>query len=243
MITFVSLRKRLGTRPFVRPWALAVPVLVLLVALPQLRPLRHPVDLSVDEQLRLASINALVTNPITSQTTLANRLAIDNQKLDSQDHDLNRHIFVGLDGHHYSDQPPMLAFILSGPYWLMRRMGVALERAPVMATFLLTVLGATLPVAGAAGLVYRISRMFEDRPRPPRRHGGRGGVRQRVVFLCHGAERACARGGAGAGGDGKFCASAGQPGPTHGGPWLLLAGLCAAWRPVSTGRRRWCCLC
>ena len=55
----------------------------------------------------------------------------------------------------------MLAFVLSGPYWLMRRMGFSLEHAAVIAPYLLTVLGSTLPVAAVAGLVYRMSRMFE----------------------------------------------------------------------------------
>src|SRR5262245_27388544 len=52
--------RRLTDGPLVRPLALAGPVLVLLIALPLLRPLRHPLDMSQDENLRLASIRALV---------------------------------------------------------------------------------------------------------------------------------------------------------------------------------------
>jgi hypothetical protein len=43
-------------RPVVRPWAMAAPILVLVIALPMLRPLRHPANLSDDEALRLATI-------------------------------------------------------------------------------------------------------------------------------------------------------------------------------------------
>jgi hypothetical protein len=46
--------------PIVRPWALAAPILVLLIALPMLRPLRHPAEVSEDEALRLATISSIV---------------------------------------------------------------------------------------------------------------------------------------------------------------------------------------
>ena len=41
----------------VRPLALAAPVVVLLVALPLLRPLRHPSGISHDEVLRVFAAN------------------------------------------------------------------------------------------------------------------------------------------------------------------------------------------
>ena len=46
-------------KPFVRPWALSAPILVLLICLPLLRPLRHPASISDDELLRLETISAL----------------------------------------------------------------------------------------------------------------------------------------------------------------------------------------
>jgi hypothetical protein len=51
-------------RRHVRPWALSVPVVVLLIALPLLRPLRHPDPqaMSDDERARLATVQSLVEN-------------------------------------------------------------------------------------------------------------------------------------------------------------------------------------
>src|SRR5215471_11746071 len=47
-------------QPYVRPWGLATPILVLVVCLPLLRPLRHPVDVSDNEAARLATIESIV---------------------------------------------------------------------------------------------------------------------------------------------------------------------------------------
>src|SRR5438045_9776458 len=49
-------------RKMVRPWALSAPILVLLVALPLLRPLRYPLprQISDEEQARLATVQAIV---------------------------------------------------------------------------------------------------------------------------------------------------------------------------------------
>src|ERR671917_487186 len=46
----------------VRPWALLGPVVVLIIALPLLRPLRHPDPraISDDETARLATVQAVV---------------------------------------------------------------------------------------------------------------------------------------------------------------------------------------
>jgi MFS family permease len=51
--------------------------------------------------------------------------------------------------------------LLSGPYWVMYHCGLTFDRNPVLAEYLLTLLGVTLPVAFAAGLLYRMGRMFE----------------------------------------------------------------------------------
>ena len=53
--------RTLPRRQVVRPWALAVPILVLLVALPLLRPLRspEPYNISSNELSRLAAIQAM----------------------------------------------------------------------------------------------------------------------------------------------------------------------------------------
>src|SRR5438046_8571360 len=52
--------RRMGSRQVVRPWALAAPVVMLVIALPLLRPLRAPLDASENELSRLATIEALV---------------------------------------------------------------------------------------------------------------------------------------------------------------------------------------
>ena len=52
--------RRWQAKPKVRPWALAGPVIVLLICLPLLRPMRHPTEVSDDETARLETIRALV---------------------------------------------------------------------------------------------------------------------------------------------------------------------------------------
>jgi hypothetical protein len=138
--------RRFTDGPIVRPLALAGPVLILLIALPLLRPLRHPLGVSQDEMLRLATIRALVEHRSLHlppeyrgvQGTLPRREA-------------------------YSAQPPMMAILLSAPAWLMTRMGLSFEENELLMAYLLTLVGVTLPVAGAAGLVYRMGRLFELR--------------------------------------------------------------------------------
>src|SRR5437588_12907722 len=53
--------QRLRRRQVVRPWALATPIVVLLVTLPLLRPLRspEPMSISTNEASRLATVQAL----------------------------------------------------------------------------------------------------------------------------------------------------------------------------------------
>src|SRR5580704_6665904 len=101
-------------KPYVRPWALATPILVLLFCLPMLRPLRNPRQASDDEQLRLATISALVEH-CSDPGPLANRLAIDTTRFV-----LPSHVYAA-DHKIYSDQPPMMAFLLSGPAWVLDR--------------------------------------------------------------------------------------------------------------------------
>lgn len=121
--------------PWVRPWGLAAPVLVLIVCLPMLRPLLHPTDVSDNEWQRLETIQAIVerhTFNLSSQGTSR-----------------------------FSPQPPVLAAMLAGPYWVMYRMGLSIDSNPALAPYILTLLGSTLPVAAAGGMVYRMGRLFE----------------------------------------------------------------------------------
>src|SRR5205814_3891920 len=51
--------------------------------------------------------------------------------------------------------------LLAGPYWLMHKLGLTFESNEALAVYLLTLIGVTLPVAAAAGLIYRMGRLFE----------------------------------------------------------------------------------
>lgn len=141
---------RFANRTHVRPWGLATPILVLLVALPLLRPLRHPDPMRVsdDEMLRLATIQSLVEQ---------GNLIIDH----TAPPDVHGAILIN--GHRYSSQTPGLAAMLVGPYWVIQRLGYNLHDNSVLVPYLLTLIGATLPVALAGGLVYRMGRLFELR--------------------------------------------------------------------------------
>ena len=107
----------LTRRPMVRPWALASPILVLLVCLPMLRPLRHPDprDVSDDELARLATVQSIVQY---------GSLAL----IDPFDMPASQLVRSG--DQVYSDQPPVMAMLLSGPYWVLTRFGITFEGHP-----------------------------------------------------------------------------------------------------------------
>jgi hypothetical protein len=153
--------------PYVRPWGLAAPVLVLLVCLPLIRPLRmvpeklrldttvqtlpvgiRPGDMSDSERTRLATIQAVAEH----RTLAIDRTSFyPKQCLPAGSTQMR----------HYSRQPPVLAVLLAGPYWVMTRFGLTFDSHLALTAYLLTILGATLPVALAAALVYRMGRIFE----------------------------------------------------------------------------------
>jgi MFS family permease len=144
---------------YVRPWALAVPILVLLVSLPLLRPLRHPDanEVSDDEAARLATIAAVA----------------EHHSLSLEGLDLGPGVplpstgLIRSHGRVFSNQPPTMAVLLAGVYWILGKFHLTLRSSPVLTPYLLTLIGVTLPVAGAAGLIYKMSRLFELR-RPVR---------------------------------------------------------------------------
>jgi hypothetical protein len=199
----------------VRPWALFGPVVVLIIALPLLRPLRHPdpAAISDEETARLATVQAMVEH---------GTLAIDETDFKST------RLKVRRDGQYYSDQPPVMSALLAPSYWVMRRAGVDFESRPDLAIYLLTVLGVTLPVAASAGLIYRMGRLFELR-RPWRMTLGlvavlaSGLVSYATVLNPHAPAAALV-----------LCAAACLIHVSitnkrlHGSVWLILSGLCAA---------------
>ncbi|MEO6435883.1 MAG: hypothetical protein ABIP55_08990, partial [Tepidisphaeraceae bacterium] len=203
------------TRPRVRPWALCAPILVLLVCLPLLRPLRHPDPrtTSDDENARLATIVSLA----------------DRRSLDIAGSDLAPLAGTITRGRRtFSTQPPALSVLLAGPYWVMKRSGLTFDENPALVAYLLTLIGVTIPVAVAAGLIYRMGRLFELRR--PRRAllatavvFASGLVSYAVVLNAHApaaalviASAACL----------AHVASAKQPNVTSG--WLAVAGMCVA---------------
>lgn len=120
-------------RQHVRPWALAAPILILLMALPLLRPLRHA-NVTSEEAATLTAVQSMVEH----QTTVPV----------SADARIDRPVYV---------------FLLAGPYWVMYHAGLRFAQNPVLVAYLLTVIGVTLPVAMCAGLIYRMGRLFELR--------------------------------------------------------------------------------
>ena len=208
-------------KPFVRPWALATPIAVLLVCLPLLRPLRHPGQVSTDEELRLATISALVEHR-SWNAPLADRLAIDERLFSADSH------LISVKGKVYSDQPPMLAFLLSGPYRILRAFGYQLRDYSVLVPYLLTLIGSTLPAAAAGGLVYRLARTFElNRPLRAALAAavvfGSGLVSYAVVLNPNVPAAALVLGSMGC-----LIHLAASPDPKRGGWWIVISGFCAA---------------
>jgi hypothetical protein len=171
----VNYIQRVRSRQVVRPWALCAPVVVLLIALPLLRPLRSPGDISENELSRLATIQSLVehdTLVINDSPYFESLRQYDDRDDAPAGPDGPRVLAARAPGSpvpgtvyvankYYSDQPPVMAYLLSWPYWVMYHLGWSFQHNPAVVVYLLTVLGVTLPVAGAAGLIYRMGRMFE----------------------------------------------------------------------------------
>jgi hypothetical protein len=120
-----------------------------------------------------------------------------------------------------------MSALLSGSYWAMYRNGLTIDENPILVPFLLTIIAVTLPVAGAAGLVYRMGRMFELK-RPVRAALGAavvlgsGLISYGVVLNAHAPAAAlvlCAAG--------CFVHLAISKKPAS-ALWLAVAGLCAA---------------
>jgi MFS family permease len=125
-------------------------VVVLLICLPLLSPLRHPLksQMSDEEMARWATVQALV-----EQQTFAidaTQFAATRQKMKVADVS-------------FSDQPPTQGLLLAGPYWVLHRFNIRFDNRPALVEYLLTMVAVTIPVAAAAGMVYRMGRLFELR--------------------------------------------------------------------------------
>jgi energy-converting hydrogenase Eha subunit C len=235
--------RRLRSRQVVRPWALCAPVVVLLIALPMLRPLRAPGDASENELSRLAAIQSLVehdSQAINDSDFFAALRHGDGGRDKSAAPALPSPWYSGdavpgtiiVGNKYYSDKPPVMAFLLSWPYALMYRLGWDFQSNPALVAYVLTMLGVTLPVAGAAGLIYRMGRMFELKR--PYRTGlalsvalGSGLISYATVLNPHAPAAALV-----------LCACSClfhvtvARNPSRGGAWLMISGLCAAFAAV-----------
>lgn len=168
----VNYFQRVRSRQMVRPWALCAPIVVLLIALPLLRPLRSPSDVSQGELARLATIQSFVEHDgqVINETPFFSALRVYRETEGAgPDPGLLAPRALGSDipgtihvaGKYYSDQPPVMAYLLSWTYWVMYHLGWSFQHNPSLVAYLITLLGVSLPVAGAAGLIYRMGRMFE----------------------------------------------------------------------------------
>lgn len=198
----------------VRPWALAGPILILLFCLPLLRPLRHPAEISGQEAARLATVEAIVHH---------GTLAIENTSFAVPTDQI-----VVVDGHRYASQPATMSMLLSGAYWVMTKLGLSFAENGPTVTYILTLLGVTLPAAAASGLIYRMARLFEL----PRiwRAGlglacviGTGLISYATVLNAHAPAAVLVLCAAGA-----FIHVAGTKTPRQTSPWLIVAGFCTA---------------
>src|SRR3954464_8317035 len=143
VLDYVARFVRPRPQKMVRPWALSAPVLVLLVALPLLRPLRYPspFQMSDDEKARLATVQAIVEHgtlsiDATDFTTTQTKVEVPDRKANGPARDAREPR-----DHWYADQPPTMAALLSASYWVMHRNGLTLARDGPMVMYLLTILG------------------------------------------------------------------------------------------------------
>ena len=216
--------RKLLRRQMVRPWALAVPVLVLVVALPLLRPLRSPEadKMSANELTRLATIQSMAENH--SQEIEASPFYSTLRQRDFQ----HPPETVQIQNHHYSDKAPVLAVLLAGVYLILQQFGVSFQHSPALAIYLLTIVGAVIPVAASAGMIYRMGRLFELRREWRTLLAlavtfGSGLISYAVVLNAHAPAAAFVLAACGC-----LVHITVTKEPTRTGAWLMMSGLCAA---------------
>jgi hypothetical protein len=119
-----------------------------VICLPLLRPLRHSQP-APDEAVRLATIETLL-----DRHTMALKADAFGELADGDS-------LVRVNGKLYANQPPTMSVLLAGPTWILRKAGWDLRLDPEAVAYALTLISVTIPVAGAAGLLYRMARLFE----------------------------------------------------------------------------------
>ena len=216
--------RSLTQRQFVRPLALAVPALVLLVALPLLRPLRKPelYNMSPNELSRLATVQALAEQG-TQEIEHTPFYQTMVQMYGSLPPETTR-----FENHIYSDKSPVLSVLLAGIYLVILKLGLTFEHSQTSVIYLLTLFCSVIPVAACGGMIYRMSRLFELK-RPMRTllalavTFGTGLISYAVVINAQAPAAALLMG---------ACAclihTSVSPTPTRTGAWLMFSGFWAS---------------
>lgn len=134
-----------------RPWVLAGPLLILILAAPFVRPLFQPGVASDREIVALQSARAVLRN---------GTLAIDPRKAPPGE-------TIRAGDLSFAKDPPVYLLALAGVGWLIERGGITFEHNPHLLEYLLIFFAITFPTAIASALLYRTARVFELR-RPMR---------------------------------------------------------------------------
>lgn len=149
MVNLAYALERLRRRQRVRYWAIALPLLVIALALPLLRPLAHPDPtwVSDDEFVRMETIRQIVANGsfVLDPQRVAERLPV-----------------ISLDnGDMVAAQEPMLSVIGAGVYQILRLAKIHVDSDAILGAYLLTLILCTIPTAVTATLIYRCGRLME----------------------------------------------------------------------------------
>ncbi|MBC7784504.1 MAG: hypothetical protein H7144_11760 [Burkholderiales bacterium] len=142
--------RRIGqpSSPMVRPWAIAGPVLILILAAPLLRPLRAQSQASDREAINLAAVRAVLEN---------GTLAMDPSAFRHNESAYLAH------GKAFTVDSPAFPTVLAGFAWMIQKAGVEFDTNPLFLEYLLILFAITLPSALACGFLYRMGRIFEIR--------------------------------------------------------------------------------
>ncbi len=134
--------------PVVRPWAIAGPVLVLLLAAPLIRPLFAPAGTTDREAMTLEAVRSVLRH---------HSLAIDPARI------RNAEAVYHNGKTFFSADAPVFSVVLASVGYVIERAGITLDENPVLFEYLLIFFAITLPTALASGLIYRMARSFELR--------------------------------------------------------------------------------
>ena len=153
-----------------RPWALLTPIVVLIVALPMLRPLFWPGEPGPGEALLWASVQSASTGNALrlpeewegkpGTVTIESGRGQDLNR--SNIYESNIYASIVYESNVYASRPPLFAVMLAGPTWaLVNLTGLNKGVNDAVLLFLVTLIGVTIPTAIGASMLYRTARLFE----------------------------------------------------------------------------------